>query len=427
MRQVTGRLPRRLGVAVAIAGLVALAGCGARSPAGHGDNGGADSAPSATTSSTPAAEAPTATINSPADGATGVPAATEITFSTAKAQSATVTVTDGSGAPVDGGMRAEGSAWLPKEPLEYAKQYTAKVTATGADGAATTRTATFTTMRKPENLVSVRSQLGDDQVYGVGMPVMINFGTDIPQEQRATVERRLFVTSEPAQVGAWNWFNGHEVHYRPREYWQAGTKLSIRVATGGLPLGGGAYGARDLNVRAAIGDKFVMTVDNATKTMSVTRNDQEVRTMPVSLGKPSSPSSSGNMIVMVKNDWEWFDSSTYGVPVDAAGGYRTKVYWPQRLTWGGQYIHAAPWSEGEQGRVNVSHGCTNVSMGNADWLWHQTHVGDPVIVKGTERGLDWGDGWTDWNVNWEEYLKGSALPPPAEPASPVPAHGPAAS
>jgi hypothetical protein len=54
-------------------------------------------------------------------------------------------------------------------------------------------------------------------------------------------------------------------------------------------------------------------------------------------------------------------------------------------------------------------------------------VGDPVIVKGTERGLDWGDGWTDWNVNWEEYLKGSALPPPAEPASPVPAHGPAAS
>jgi hypothetical protein len=81
----------------------------------------------------------------------------------------------------------------------------------------------------------------------------------------------------------------------------------------------------------------------------------------------------------------------------------------------------------DQGHRNVSHGCTNISPENGQWLYDLTHLGDPVIVKGTERQLDWGDGWTDWNVNWEEYLKGSALPPPAEPASPVPAHGPAAS
>jgi lipoprotein-anchoring transpeptidase ErfK/SrfK len=143
--------------------------------------------------------------------------------------------------------------------------------------------------------------------------------------------------------------------------------------------------------------------------------------MPVSLGKPDSPSSSGNMIVMVKNEWEWFDSSTYGVPVDSTDGYRTKVYWPQRLTWGGQYIHAAPWSVDQQGRVNVSHGCTNLSTENAEWLWRQTHIGDPVIVKGTERGLDRGDGWTDWNMSWEEYLKGSALPQAASPRRTEPA------
>jgi hypothetical protein len=49
-------------------------------------------------------------------------------------------------------------------------------------------------------------------------------------------------------------------------------------------------------------------------------------------------------------------------------------------------------------------------MENAEWLFNLTHLGDPVIVKGTERQLDWGDGWTDWNVSWEQYLKGSALP-----------------
>jgi lipoprotein-anchoring transpeptidase ErfK/SrfK len=290
------------------------------------------------------------------------------------------------------------------------------VTASGKDGKTGVKNATFNTMAKPGNLIAVRSQIGDDLVYGVGMPVVINFGTDVPKDQRANVERRLFVSSEPALKGAWNWFNAHEIHFRPAEYWQPNTKLSVRLATGGLPLGGDAYGAGDVEVHASIGDKFMMTIDNATKTMTVTKNDQVVNTIPVSLGKPSAPSSSGNMIVMVKNEWEWFDSSTYGVPVDAGEGYRTKVSWPMRLTWGGQYIHAAPWSVADQGHTNVSHGCTNVSMQNADWLWHQVHLGDPVIVKGTERGLDWGDGWTDWNASFDQYQKGSALAATATPA-----------
>jgi lipoprotein-anchoring transpeptidase ErfK/SrfK len=396
-------------VVVALAALLTFTACRSSTPSP--DAKGAAPAPSA---SAPAA--PTVAISSPTDGATDIPASAEIAFQAENARSATLTLTDAAGTAVEGAMRPDGSSWVPSTPLTYSTRYTAKVSAIGAGGKETAKTVTFATMGRPDNLVSVRSQLGDDLVYGVGMPVVVNFGTDIPQDQRASVEKRLFVSSEPAQEGAWNWFNGHEVHFRPRQYWTAGTKLSIRFATGGLPFGGGSYGAADVTVRASIGDKFVMTIDNATKMMSVSRNDQEVKTVPVSLGKPSAPSSSGNMLVMVKNEWEWFDSSTYGVPVDSNDGYRTKVSWPMRLTWGGQYIHAAPWSVGEQGRVNVSHGCTNISMENADWLWHQTHIGDPVIVKGTERGLERGDGWTDWDVSWEEFVKGSALPRPANPS-----------
>ncbi|HEX5543441.1 MAG TPA: L,D-transpeptidase, partial [Micromonospora sp.] len=48
-------------------------------------------------------------------------------------------------------------------------------------------------------------------------------------------------------------------------------------------------------------------------------------------------------------------------------------------------------------------------------LFEQTRVGDPITVKGTPRKLQNGNGWTDWNMSWEEYVKGSALPyePPA--------------
>jgi lipoprotein-anchoring transpeptidase ErfK/SrfK len=414
MRQTaTRRRPRRLGLVVALTGLLALAACGGSGKSPHAAKGSSAPAPKASAPATP-----TAAVSFPTDGAADVPTSAEIAFRTENARSTTVSLTDPTGTTVEGALRPDGSSWVPTAQLKYSTRYSAKVSAIGADGKETAKTVAFSTMDRPDNLVSVRSQLGDDLVYGVGMPVVINFDTDVPKDQQASVEKRLFVSTEPAQDGAWNWFNDHEVHFRPREYWKAGTKLSIRLATGGLPFGGGSYGAADVTVRASIGDKFVMSIDNATKMMSVTRNDQEIKTMPVSLGKPSAPSSSGNMIVMVKNEWEWFDSSTYGVPVDSNDGYRTKVEWPQRLTWGGQYIHAAPWSVDEQGRVNVSHGCTNISMQNADWLWHQTHVGDPVIVKGTERGLEWGDGWTDWDVSWEEYLKGSALPRPASPGAP---------
>ncbi len=385
---------RGLVITAVLAGLIGSSGCSSAS--WRDKPTGKDGKPS------------TISITSPKDGATDVPTSVEIAVGGPDARDATVTLAEAGGATVDGARRPDGSTWVPATQLRYATKYTATVKAGGGQSS-----ATFTTMAKPSNLVHTVSQVGDDLTYGVGMPIVLNFSSDVPKDRRADVERRLFVTSEPAQPGAWNWFNGHEIHYRSREYWQTGTKLSIRLGTGGLPFGGGAYGAADLTIHATIGDKIMMTVDNVSKTMTVTKDDQVLRTMPVSLGKPSSPSSSGNMVVMVKNEWEWFDSTTFGIPADSAGGYRTKVYWPERITWDGQYIHAAPWSVADQGHRNVSHGCVNVSDDNAKWLFGITHLGDPVIVKGTERQLDWGNGWTDWNVDWDRYLKGSALQQPS--------------
>jgi lipoprotein-anchoring transpeptidase ErfK/SrfK len=260
--------------------------------------------------------------------------------------------------------------------------------------------------------------IGDNQTLGVGMPIIVSFSNDIAKDQRANVQKRLFVTSDPPQEGIWYWWNDKEVHYRTKEYWQAGTKISVRAAIGGLALGNNRYGSGDLTINATVGPQTIMVADNATKQMTVTRDGVLLRTIPVSFGKKSTPSDSGNFVIMIKNEWEWFDSSSFGVPVDSSDGYRTKVYYPQRITWDGKYIHSAPWSEGDQGRRNVSHGCTNVSAANAKWLYDLTHIGDPVIINGTEEHVAWQNGWTHWDRPWSEYVKGSAIPyvAPAEPS-----------
>ncbi|WP_203993570.1 L,D-transpeptidase [Micromonospora lutea] len=360
----------------------------------------------------PAAKA-SVNISEPAAGAKDVPASAAIAFAAEQAEDVEVKLTDAEGEVVEGSLADDGRSWLPSKALTYGAAYTATVTATGDDGLPATATSDFTVMKKPEKQVRIISFLGDDQTVGVAMPLIVKFGRAIPEQYRADLQRRMTVTSEPVQEGVWHWVSPTEVRYRPKEFWQAGSKVSYRVQAGGLPLGDGWYGRADLSVDIAIGPKLLMTVDNRTKRMTVTRDGETIKTIPVSLGKKSTPSSSGTMVVMEKLRKTVFDTYDELGPED---GYRTKIDYAQRLTWGGEFIHAAPWSEGQQGTTNVSHGCVNVSMANGAWLFNNTKVGDPIVVKGTERKLTNGNGWTDWNVSWAEYVKGSALPyEPAEP------------
>jgi lipoprotein-anchoring transpeptidase ErfK/SrfK len=385
------------------------------------DEAGAPGASSPAASPSPSAPPPpTVQITSPANGAGNVPASMEIACTVGNATKTDVLFVDAGGEQIAGVPHSTAGNWMPAKQLKYATGYEARVTVTGVDGKTTTATAAFTTMKKPGNLGKVTGVVNDGQTVGVAMPFIINFGVDVAKDNRAALQRRLSVVSDPPQEGAWNWFNAKELHFRPREYWQPGTKLTLKAPIGGLPIGGKWYADRDLTTSATVGRKFLMEVENKTHQMTVTQDGQVVRTCPVSNGRAANPSASGHMMVMIKNEWEWFDSSTFGVPSDGKGGYRLKVYWPQRLTWDGEYLHSAPWSVDDQGKRNVSHGCTNLSPTNADWLWHQTLIGDPVIIRNTEEHVKWGNGWTDWDVSFEDYVKGSAVPyqPPAVTPSP---------
>jgi len=115
------------------------------------------------------------------------------------------------------------------------------------------------------------------------------------------------------------------------------------------------------------------------------------------------------MVVIDRQDKTIFDSTTYGVPANSPDGYRTEVQFAERLTWDGQFMHAAPWSVAQQGHSNVSHGCVNISTENAQWLYNWVRVGDPVVVRGTEVHLDQGNGYTAFDLSWDDFVKGSAL------------------
>jgi lipoprotein-anchoring transpeptidase ErfK/SrfK len=397
-------------VASAVLAPLVLAACGDKSDKKGVAAGAPSGGPSASGPLTESATVPVALALTPVAGKKDVPVSAEIGLKVTGGKVTSVTLKDAAGNAVAGTFRDDASSWVPSKPLKTRQRYVASAVATGNDGQSKTVSTSFTTMGAPGHRTGTGLYLFDDHTYGVGMPVVVEFSPGVKKADRAAVQKRMFVTATPAQPGVWSWTaSGTQAYYRGPQFWRPGTTLKVRIALGGAPTGAGRYGDRDRSATAKIGRRFEMKVDNATKKMTVLENGNAVRTMPVSLGKPSTPSSSGTMVVMDKLAETVFDTTAEL----GSAGYRTEIQYAQRLTWSGQYIHSAPWSTGAQGHRNVSHGCVNVSPANARWLFGKTLIGDPVTVKGTGDKLDYGNGWTPWNVTWAEFAKGSALPVPA--------------
>src|SRR3712207_3788036 len=96
-----------------------------------------------------------------------------------------------------------------------------------------------------------------------------------------------------------------------------------------------------------------------------------------------------------------------GIP--ASEGYPPRLAWATRISNSGEFIHAAPWSVGSQGRANVSHGCVNLSTENAAWFYRFSRRGDIVEVIGSPRKARDTEGLREWNRSWRDWAAGSAL------------------
>ncbi len=339
------------------------------------------------------------------DKAVGVPVDEPVTVSAENGVLGAVTMVNEQGRTVEGEFSEDGVSWSTTEPLGYNRQYTITAQSLGLGGV-TTREMTFET-HSPANLTMPYVVPSPGEVVGVGQPVAVRFDENIPN--RAAAERAIKVTTNPPVEGAFYWLNNREVRWRPASYWKPGTTGEVEVNTDGVDLGDGLFGQRNTKTHFTIGDEVISTVDDNTKTLTVRRNGEVVKTMPVSMGKDSTPTNNGVYIVGDKRAHMVMDSSTYGVPVNSPDGYRTEVDWAVQMSYSGIYVHSAPWSVGSQGYSNVSHGCINVSPSNAKWFYENSKRGDIIeVVNTVGTVLPGTDGLGDWNIPWEQWKAGNA-------------------
>ena len=116
------------------------------------------------------------------------------------------------------------------------------------------------------------------------MPVIVTF--DIPVKDKAAFEKHMSVTSTPKQRGTWHWVNGTEVHWRPKQYWKAGSHVVVDVDVNSVPAGGGIYGQESRTVEFDVGDRVISKVDVDRHVMKVFVNGSLARTVPISALSP---------------------------------------------------------------------------------------------------------------------------------------------
>ncbi|WP_193047087.1 L,D-transpeptidase [Mycolicibacterium baixiangningiae] len=339
------------------------------------------------------------------DGAVGVAVDSPVTIGAEGGVLGSVTMVNEDGDAVAGKLSPDGLTWATTEPLGYNKSYTLTAKSMGLGGVAS-RQMTFET-HSPENLTMPYVLPNEGEVVGVGQPLAVRFDENI--SNRLAAQRAITVKTEPPVEGAFYWLSNREVRWRPAEYWQPGTKVSVAVNTYGVDLGDGLFGQDNVKTEFTIGDQVIATADDSTKTLTVRRNGEVIKTMPISMGKNSTPTDNGTYIIGDRYSHLVMDSSTYGVAVNSPNGYRTEVDWATQMSYSGIYVHAAPWSVGSQGHSNVSHGCLNVSPANGKWFYDNTKRGDIVEVVNTVGSVLPGtDGLGDWNIPWEQWKAGNA-------------------
>lgn len=331
------------------------------------------------------------------------------------AQRITVTATDGRLAevsvmgpkgPVKGRISPDGTVWTAKrDTLAFGARYTVEATAIDPRGVPTTSTDTFVT-KEPKALVDAWISPRDGATVGVGMPIAVTF--DRPVKDRAAVERALVVqTPEPLQ-GAWSWSSDNQVQFRPKAYWPANIDVTVDVNLKGVELATRVYGAKNTQATFAIGPRMITQVDARTHTAKVFRDGERIRVMPITTGKAGFETRSGVKVVVSKERTRIMDAATGGTEESDPEYYRLEVEYAMRVTYSGEFLHAAPWSVGSQGYANVSHGCVGMSTENAAWLYEMTNVGDVVEVTGTSNPQNLGNGITVWNEDWDSWLADSA-------------------
>ena len=221
-------------------------------------------------------------------------------------------------------------------------------------------------------------------MVGVGKPIIINFQR--PIANRPMAEQAIHISSTPAVPGKFYWMSDTQVRWRPLDLWPTNTTVNIDAA-----------GTKS---SFRVGDSLVATIDDKSHQMQIMRNGKLEKTFPVSMGRPDGKheTKNGTYYVLEKFPSIVMDSATYGVPNTSPEGYKLTVQNAVRIDNSGAFVHSAPWSVGDQGKRDVSHGCINLSPANAQWFYDNFGSGDPVVIKNSVGTYNQNDGGQDWQI-----------------------------
>jgi lipoprotein-anchoring transpeptidase ErfK/SrfK len=404
-RPLTGARARRAVIGVvgfAVAGVM-LAACSSGSGNATGGSGGSGSQSAPTTTSGPPVSI--AITPSAADAAAvnpGTPIVVKATNGTLK----NVTVTNSkTGTAVTGAYSTDKATWTSNVDLGFGASYAVDAQGANPQGAPSEQKSTLTTINP--SVKSYTNMFPAPAAYagpgiGVGMPIIFQFSHAVTNKKAA--EAGITITTTPSQPVGFYWISSTELDARPQNYWTAGTKVHVVAKLYGTDLGGGNFDQEDRDETYHVHDAWVAKADGNSEQMQIFDNGNLVKTMNISMGKDSTPTSLGPHVITDKNQTVQMNSCTYGVCPPDPRAYNETEYWAERITNGGEFVHENPDTVGVQGHSNVSHGCINLNQADAQWFFTNLGVGD--VVEVTNSGgptITPGAFIGDWAVPWSQF------------------------
>lgn len=264
----------------------------------------------------------------------------------------------------------------------------------------------------PAKPVHMKLLNSDGSTYGVGMPVIAFFSKRIGSGKALQDKTTATANGNPIKV-AWyfetsEYLKGYpiEAHLRPQSYWPAHAKIHVNIPMKGQDAGTykGTRLAYDdsLTLDFSTGAAHLGVVNDATHKLTITSDGKKYGTFNVSLGAANTPTAHGTKVIMEK-----------GVSICMSGpGYNEcGIKYTQRLTYGGEYLHSAPWNISNiDNGIDSSNGCTNLLPADAEKLYHYLRVGDVVQYPNANGpAMSLGAGYGDWNVDWGTWQTGGLV------------------
>ncbi|AWL40689.1 MULTISPECIES: L,D-transpeptidase [Streptomyces] len=354
----------------------------------------------------------------PKDGAENVGAddRIEVTVPNGRLERVKVTrIEDAEQEEVPGTIAGDGRSWAPQDKgyrLGLAGKYSVEAVAVDGGGHRSARSTTFTTLVPKDRFIGY---FKPENRSTVGTGMIVSFEFNRPVRNRAAVEKAIRITTEPRVEVAGHWFGAERLDFRPEEYWEPGTEVTVDVGLRDVEGAPGVYGSQRKTVTFRVGRSQTSVVDAVAHTMEVRRDGEVVSTVPVTAGTEKTTTYNGKMVVSELHEVTRMDGRTVGF----GGEYDIKdVPHAIRLTKSGTFLHGNYWESPDIfGSENTSHGCIglrDVKGGGSDtpagWFFERTLVGDVVeVVNSTDKTVAPDNGLGGWNLGWPQWKAGSAL------------------